>query len=739
MDPINLTGNVYDSKTTERKNETLKIDDPHMYINREISWLRFNRRVLDEAFDSSQPLLERVKFLAICDSNLDEFFMVRVSALMKQLEKGALNLPADGKSPRKQLSDIRAECLKLTREYSRCWNDILVPQLKAAGINITKYDQLDVHEQQILNEYFDEQVYPVLTPLAMDLSHPFPFISNLSLNLAVTVRGPDGKERHARIKIPTDGFDRLVDVRDICSSERIDFMTDPHTKKVDNEVDGEFKYKFILLEDLVIANLDKLFHGYKIVSAYSFRITRDAEVEISTDQASDLLMAIEEGIESRRIGGANRLELDHRMPRGLAEIFARNLHLDGDMVYSYNCPLGLVDLWQMLDLDIPTLKDKPFIPHTPGHLEEGKNLFDEIRKRDYVLYHPYDSFNIISNLLKQAASDPDVLAIKITLYRIDHGSTIIQSLIDARQNGKAVAAIIELKAKFDEQHNIEWARSLEHAGVHVVYGLLDLKVHAKLLLIVRREGNKIVRYCHISSGNYNATTAHVYGDIGYLTANSDIGKDVSHFFNALTGYYHDYRYLHLIVSPHMLREEIIRRIIREIEVHRKDGGGGYIALKLNGLADSKIIQALYQASMAGVKIDLNVRGMCCLRPGVKGISDNISEISIVGRFLEHARIYYFRNGGQDEVLLGSSDLMPRNLDRRVEVLFPVPDQMLRRSIIDNILNTHLRDTVKARIMLENGEFHFRKDSINRAADLEKPFDSQNWLLQNRGKWHDYHG
>jgi len=711
---------------TEHKEEKKEssfdpLDDPKLFINRELSWLGVNNRILEEAEPGSgHPLLERIKFLAICGSNMDEFFMVRAAAIRKQVLKGALKAPPDGMTPLEQLAAIRTACLPLLERYTKCWHDSILPELAKAGIHICKISDLDTERKAALRDYFQHNMFPTLTPLAMDLAHPFPFISNLSLNLAVVVHDPQNRDMYARVKIPIGLFQRLVKMPD--AGDGGAQCAGPAQKPVR-------RINFVLLEDLVASNLDLLFPGMKVIAAYPFRITRNAEIEIAVDEASDLLTAIEESMETRRIGFPIRLEVDKSMPQNLIDLFMKNLELECDMVYQFDGPLGLVNLWQMLEIDAPDLKDKPFIPYTPPKMTEHDEIFAAVAKKDHVFYHPYDSFNVIVNMLRQAANDPNVLAIKICLYRIDKKSPVIDALIEARQNGKDVAALIELKAKFDEENNITWARMLEQAGVHVVYGLVDLKVHAKLLLIVRKEGDRIVRYSHLSSGNYNAVTARIYGDIGYLTANEDIGEDVSNLFNSLTGYRHEYTYKRLLVAPRSIRYEMLRRIEREIGVHKKYGGG-YIALKLNGLVEKEIIKALYRASQSGVKIDLNVRGLCCLRPGIKGVSDNISETSIISRFLEHARIYYFRNGGDEEVILGSSDMMPRNLDRRVEVLFPVPDPAIKKAIIEHMLNVHLKDNVKTRRMLPDGKYEFFVPS-----DESKRFNSQEWLIANRGIWH----
>ena len=700
---------------------TANLDDPSLFLNRELSWLKFNRRIFNEVLDPSQPLLERLKFLAICGSNLDEFFMVRVSGLRRQVSKGVLKAPLDGMTPSKQLAAIRREVLSLLREYEQCWKKQLQPELDANGISITKIKQLPADRRQALRHYFKKQIFPTVTPLAMDMAHPFPFISNLCLNLIVTICDGQEEEKYARIKIPIELFSRFIPVP----------LADKSTRR-DSSKPGDLppQQSLIFLEDLVADNLDLLFPGLKITGAYPFRVTRDAEIDISLDQAADLLTAMEESIDSRRLGKPIRLQVDHRMPKKLRKFLGGYLGIQDELIYSFAGPLRLSDFWQLLRLERPDLKDMPFHGFIPPLLEEGEDIFAAIRRHDWLFFHPYDSFTTIINFLRQAATDPDVLAIKISLYRIANPSPIINALLTAKQNGKAVAALVELKAKFDEENNIVWARSLEEAGVHVVYGLLDLKVHCKALLVIRREEGEIVHYVHMSSGNYNNITAHSYGDLAYLTANQEIGHDVVNLFNSLTGYSQYADFQHLLVAPHFLRQGIISRIEREISQHRKSGRG-HLAFKLNGLLDKEIIQALYRASMAGVKVDINVRGICALRPGVPKISENIRVISIVGRFLEHSRIYYFRNGGEEEVLLGSADLMPRNLDKRVEILFPVPDAPIRAVIIQQILNIHLKDTHKAYVLSPDGSYERIVP-----ADGQKPFSSQQWFLDHRGCWHD---
>jgi polyphosphate kinase len=697
-----------DSKTIARNSKSKKQSGDSPFINREISWVRFHKRILEEAQDTSHPLLERVKFLAICGSNLDEFFMVRVSGLQRQLKKGALEAPPDGLTPLEQMEAVSKELLPLLEAHGELWYGDLRPKLRTAGINIHTVKDLEPEKRQGLRDYFERMIFPALTPLALDFNQPFPFISNLSINLAVSVRHPQRGDRYARVKVPLSLFPRFVPLPGSAPGKLQDF---------------------VLLEDLVADNLDLLFPGMKVRDVHMFRITRDADIEITTDEAEDLLTAVEESVETRRVGSPIRLEVDDDMPDKLVDLFATKLGLHPLMVFRSHAPLSLVGFWDLMSLNRPDLKDPPFLPYVPADLVPEKSLMAAVEHRDRLFYHPYDSFVPLVTFLKQAANDPQVLAIKITLYRIDKHSPVIDALMEARENGKAVAAVVELKARFDEENNIVWARALENAGVHVVYGLMDLKVHAKLLLVVRKKGDNIVRYSHMSSGNYNAQTSRIYGDIGYLTADPDIGADVADLFNYLTGYSHKDSYRKLLVAPVALKKEMIARIDREAARH-KEHGDGYLAFKLNGLLDPDVIQALYRASQDGVRIDLNVRGLCALRPGVRGLSENIKVNSIVGRFLEHARIYYFRNGGEEEVFLGSSDMMPRNLKRRVEVLFPVLDEEYRRRLVDEILPIHLKDNVKSRDMLPDGTYVKR-----RTIKGEEKVDSQAWLIKNRGSWH----
>ncbi|VVB96420.1 Polyphosphate kinase [uncultured archaeon] len=718
---LNKTPLMEQSKniTTE---EGVSLDDPGNFINSELSWLKFNRRVLEEAMDERQPLLERVKFLAICGSNIDEFFMVRVSSLRRQLATGAVKARPDRMSPSEQMEAIRKELIPLIADHARCWYE-LFPKLSSEGIHINRYSDLEEKQKAHLRRFFEHEIFPTLTPLAFDAAHPFPFISNLTINIAVVVRITQGnfeKQMFARVKVPAGLFSRFIAVPEV-----------ENDKNTERSASSKKTSRFVLLEDLIASNLDMLFPGMEVVASYSFRITRDAEIKAHLNGADDLANQIEESLESRRTGPPVRLEVDMSMPEHIRHMLADKLGLPSYLVSEIEGIMGTVDLWELTRLDRPDLKDAPFVPSNPTFFDKEKKMFPAVRNQDVLFYYPYDSFLPFIKFLHQAAQDPGVLAIKITLYRIDAKSPVIDALIKARRNGKQVAAVVELTARFDEEKNIGWGHTLEHAGVHVVYGSPGLKVHAKLCLVVRREGKEIIRYGYLSSGNFNAVTSRIYGDLGYFTCNPQVCEDISTLFNALTGYYGKQRYHKLLVAPYNLRREFLGRIEREIERH-KEHGDGYMAFKNNGLTDMEIIMALYRASQAGVKIDLNVRALCALRPGVPGISENITVTSIVGRFLEHARIYYFRNGGDEEILLGSADLRTRNFDERVETLFPVDDADIKSAIIKDILNVHLKDNVKARRLLSDETYERVVPSPG-----EKELDSQEWLIENRGLWHGY--
>ncbi|MCP4655697.1 MAG: polyphosphate kinase 1 [bacterium] len=688
------------------------------YINRELSWLQFNRRVLEEALDPSNPLLERVKFLSIFASNLDEFFMIRVAGLRRQHSAGALSAPSDGMSPAAQLAAIREQLTPGLEKSAECWREDLLPKLREAGIKVVAYDELKSKQRKLLRRHFKGEIFPALTPLAFDPGHPFPHISTLSVNLAVVVNQPGHGERFARLKVPLL-FPRLLRIP---SEERADSCD-----RLGLEESGS--NHFVWLEEVVAANLDLLFPGLEVVAAYPFRVTRDADFEIEEDEAADLMTAMEEVVGQRHFGFAVRLEVDNRMPDRIREILIQNLGLAPYQAFSVDGPIGMSNVIELTKLHRPELKDPPFLPSVPPALNTERSLFSSLRQSNVLLYHPYDSFNPVVDFIREAARDPKVLTIKQTLYRVGPDSPIVQALMEARENGKQVAVLVELKARFDETNNIVWARALERAGVHVVYGVMGLKTHAKMSLVVRREKQGIRRYVHLGTGNYNPVTARLYTDFGYFANDPEIAADVSDLFNALTGYSRQEKYRKLLVAPSGMRDGILRRIDREIAAHQKDGGG-HLAFKINSLVDKRCIKALYRASQAGVRVDLQVRGICCLRPGIPRVSEKITVTSVLGRFLEHTRILYFRNGGDEEIFLGSADLMPRNLDGRVEALFPVEDPGVRNALRDKILLVHLRDNVRSRRLLPDGEYERLKPNGD-----EPALDSQNWMIEHRGSWH----
>jgi polyphosphate kinase len=662
----------------------LSLDRPENYVNRELSLLEFQRRVLEEARDPRNPLLERMKFLSIVSSNLDEFFMVRVAGLLQQVENGLCDASIDGRLPAAQLEAIRSEVTKLFDELYGTYREELVGALSAAGIWIADYSSLTANQRTQLETYFAEHIYPILTPLAFDPGRPFPHISNLSLNLAVAVRDAKGVEHFARVKVP-DRLAQLVSVpKDLVA---------PSTYEA-----------FVWVEEVIIANLQFLFPGLEVVEAHPFHVTRDAEVAIKELESDDLLETVEEAVWQRRFRDVVRLLANASMPEPLLQILTHNLEIEPAGVYRVDGPLDLSRLRQLVALERPDLKDRPFMPHTSASLQaKDADLFALIRQEDILLHHPFDSFQPIVEFLRRAARDPDVLAIKMTLYRLGPNSPVVDELLEAVGNGKQVAVLVELKARFDEESNIEWARALEREGVHVVYGLLGLKVHSKVTLVVRREGDSIRRYLHLATGNYNPVTARLYTDLGLFTCNPLIAADATTLFNYLTGYSDRNRFRRLLVAPINLRERLEELIRREIE-HQRRGAPAHLIFKMNALEDPGIMRLLYEASRAGLKVDLLVRGICCLRPGLPGLSENIRVVSIVGRFLEHSRIFYFRNGGADEIYIGSADLMPRNLNRRVEVLFPIESPRLVARLRDEILEAYLADQAMARHMRSDGSY-----------------------------------
>jgi polyphosphate kinase len=671
------------------------LDDPQYYLNRELSQLEFFRRVLEEAQDERNALLERVKFLAIVGSNLDEFFMVRVAGLKQQIEAGVVELSLDGMTPAEQLAAIRKAVSKLLAEARDCYQNDLLPRLEAAGIHILGYAELDRRQKAHVKNYFEKVVFPVLTPLAFDPGRPFPHISNLSLNLAVLIRDPGGKERFARLKVPGT-LPRLVPLRRSSGGVRRDGTAPRH-------------HYFVWLEQVIAAHLEALFPGMEILAVHPFRVVRDADILIQELEAYDLLETMEQSVRRRRFGSVVQLLVNKATPADIRDILRENLEVERRDIYTIDGPLGLSGLMGLTQIDRYDLKDLPFVPATPPALnhDHDEDIFMAIRRGDILLHHPYDSFAPVVEFLQSAARDPDVLAIKQTLYRVGRNSPVVEALLEAATNGKQVAVLVELKARFDEESNIGWAKRLEAEGVHVVYGLLGLKTHSKIALVVRKEGEGVRYYVHLGTGNYNGITAQVYTDLGLFTCDEAIGADATDLFNYLTGYSAKNDYHKLLVAPINLRARMESLIRREIE-HQRQGRRGHLIFKVNAIVDRPMIKLLYQAAQAGVQVDLLVRGICCLRPGVAGLSENIRVTSIVGRFLEHSRVYWFRNGGQEEIYLGSADLMTRNLDRRVEVLFPVEDETLIRYLRDDVLVTYLADTVKARCLRADGTYERRQ-------------------------------
>ena len=677
-----------------------RLKDRSLYFNREISWLAFNRRVLEEALDTNWPLLERLKFLSIFHSNLDEFFMIRVSGLHDQLEASVTERSADGLSPTEQLNAI-GEIVRRDMELAtRTLTEDVLPKLAEKGVRILTWDAIVPERRKELTSYFENVVFPVLTPLAFDPAHPFPFLSNLSLSLAVELsEKEDGRTHFARVKVPPS-LPRLVPV----------------------PPEGGPSADFLLLENLVEAHLQQLFPGMKIRGASSFRVTRDADMEIREDEAADLLRSVAENVRRRRFGAAIHLDVDHRCPGNVRDLVRQHLELDPEDVDEIGGPLGISDLLALGRLEHPDLKDVPFLASAGSLFSKPGSSFEEIRKGDVLLHHPYDSFDPVMRFLEDAATDPDVVAIKMTLYRAGTDSPIVAALARAAENGKQVAVLVELQARFDEEKNIQWAQSLERAGVHVAYGVEGLKTHAKIALVVRREGNVMRRYVHFGTGNYNRVTAKIYSDLGLFTARPEFGTDASELFNYLTGFSRRTRYKRLTVAPFTLHEKLLSLIDREAEKARQ-GRPASIVAKLNSLVDPKLIRALYRASGAGVPIALAVRGICCLRPGVPGVSDGISVSSVVGRFLEHSRCFSFGAGEEEEISISSADWMPRNFYRRVELMVPILDEKAKEKIRQEVLDPIAKDNCRARDLQADGTY------VRRAPPPGDPvYDSQQTIL-----------
>jgi polyphosphate kinase len=649
-------------------------------INREVGWIEFNSRVLEEGLDKSLPLLERLKFLSIFSTNLDEFFMVRVAGLKEQLETNPNSLSPDGLTPATQLKLISERLRPLLKLQTGCLLNEIVPGLQELGVQLVEHEDLTAEEQQGLERFFAERVFPILTPLAVDPGHPFPYISNISLNLGILLQPCDGsaeeEPRFARVKIPGN-VPRLIRV-------------------------GE-THKFVLLEHLVGVHIRSLFPKCAILECQPFRITRDADIEIEEDEAEDLLKSVQQTLRQRRFGFGVRLEVASAMSPAMVDLLRQSLQLENQDVYSINGLLNIPDLMALYKLDLPGAKDKPFEPLTPPVFREGESVFDVIRHQDVLLHHPYESFMPVVEFFRSAAKDPNVLAIKATLYRVGSDSPIVGALIEAAERGKQVAVLVELKARFDEENNILWARRLEQAGAHVIYGIVGLKTHAKMTLVIRQEGNILRRYVHLATGNYNPITARIYTDVCLFTAHPDFGADASELFNYLTGFSGQTEYRKLVVAPVRLREHLTALIRREID-HKVAGRPAGIFAKFNSLTDTMLIEELYATSATGVPITLIVRGVCCLRPGVPGLSENIRVASIVGRFLEHSRVYLFTNGGNEEIYLGSADLMYRNLNRRVEVMFPVEDAQQSKRAQSELLENAIADNTKIRWLQADGSY-----------------------------------
>ncbi len=675
--------------TLEMTEKDLPVNDPEYLFNRELSWLEFNRRVLSEGLDTTNPMLERLKFLAIFSTNLDEFFMIRAAGLKEQVEEKISKRSLDGLTPDEQLRAICEKVRPMVETQIKCLHDTILPSLAKSGVEIRSFQSLKKDEKKYLENYFFKNIFPVLTPQAVDESHPFPYISNLSLNLGLFVEPDDSiihehlehiytSRRFVRVKLPQN-VARLIPVENNAT-------------------------QFVLLEEIIAANIAHLLPNMKAGGAFLFRLTRDADVELREDEAGDLLRLIERELyHQRRFSFPVRLEVSSAMPDEMVRYLSDSIRLNETDVYRVGGILSIPDLMRLYALEIPGLKDATIEYSLPKALQKSTNIFETLKKQDVLVHHPYTNYSAITEFIDNAAEDENVRAIKICLYRTGKDSPIVKSLIKASRNGKQVAALVELKARFDEENNIEWARRLEAEGVHVVYGIRGLKTHSKVTLIVRHENDELKRYVHIATGNYNPTTSRNYTDVGLLTADEEIGADVTDLFNFLTGYSYQNEYRRLLVAPINMRRRTLEMINHETD-NKKNGKDARIIVKINSLTDDKIIRALYRASQAGVKVDLIVRGICVLRPGIKGISENIRVISVVGRFLEHSRIYYFLNGGNEEIFIGSADWMHRNLDRRVEAIVPILDAKAAKYLRDTVLDAYLRDNVNSQILKSDGSY-----------------------------------
>ncbi len=708
---------MFENEISDTQDFPVMIDDPNNYLNRELSMLKFQRRVLFEAKNTANPLLERVRFLGILGSNMDEFFMVRVGGLALGTggEKGRFyyeNMRHD-----EQLKEIRKEAHKILRDAQDYFKETLRPELTEEGIEIFHYADLKKSQKSRVDAYYKEVIFPVLTPLAFDPGHPFPHISNLSYNLAILVEDKYGIRHFARLKVP-GSLPYLLPVH------KAAYNSSPRAKRAK-------KFDFVWISDVIMANLSELFPGMNVIEAHPFYVVRNAEVELGGLEVMDLLEVMEESVRRRRFGSVVQLMVGKAMPDHILKILVDNLDIDPQFIYTYVDPVILRYLSQISQIDRPDLKFGKFSPVIPSDLQLDHDagpgqFFSVIRKKDIMLHHPYDSFDPVVDFLHQAAIDPNVLAIKQTLYRVGRNSPVVRELLQARRDyGKQVAVLVELKARFDEESNIEWAKLLEQEGVHVTYGLMGLKTHSKIALVVRKEGEHIRRYVHMATGNYNHITAQLYEDIGMITCDDDIGADATDLFNYLTGYSSKDKYRKLLLAPLQLRKKFRDLINQEIK-HQEKHQDGRIILKMNALVDEEMIRLLYQASQAGVMIDLIIRGICCLRPGVEGLSENIRVFSVLGRFLEHSRIYYFKNRGEEIVLMGSADLMPRNLNQRVEVLFPVENKKMIRHIREDILEVYLREDIKGWLMQPDGAYQRVE-----AEEKGELIDIQRWFLKSR--------
>ncbi len=708
--------------------ETTREIPPELYINRELSWLEFNRRVLQEVGGAATPLLERLKFAGIFASNLDEFFMIRVAGVKRKVVAGIGDPGPDGRTPLQQLAAIHQLSQELLAQHATIVHQELLPALARHGIAVVPFSELRRDEQKALTAVFEREIFPVLTPQAVDRGRRFPHISNDSLNLMAVLRSGQGS-RFARVKVPAL-LPRLVPVP---SSKPLARSGNVLATEARRAARAQETVRFTWLEQVIRANLDRLFPGSEVVGAYPFHLLRDSDVEPDEDEddASDLMDLMRETLSQRPFGTVVRIDIDRSMPEVVRDWLLDQLRASERDLYEVTGPLNLEDLAELATLDRPDLKDPPFHPVPIGvpprdvtldGESDVPDIFAILRQRDILVHHPYQSFNAIVDFVRAASTDPDVVAIKQTLYRIGKDSPLIPALIEARDDDTQVAVLVELKARFDEESNISWAQTLERHGVHVAYGVSGLKTHCKLTLVVRREADGLHRYVHVSTGNYNANTARVYEDIGLLSARADLASDVSELFNELTGFAEQGSYRKIWVAPVGMRQRFVELIHREIETHQRHGKG-HILFKFNSLVDRDVIRALYAASRAGIKIDLIVRGICCLRPGVPGWSETIRVVSVVGRFLEHSRIYAFRNGGAWEVYIGSADVMERNFDHRVEVMTPVEDATLAAHLREAVMPAYLRDTVNARELQSDGSY--RRIAPEKGAE---PFDVQMWLM-----------